>query len=224
MKVFAALATIKNRPSGLFWRMPMKDVIQPRALATRDKITRAAARLFALKGYHDTTLEDVRRAAEVTTGAFFHHFASKEDLGFAVLDQHMEWRRQELDQLEQEMSSRRPDDPLERSVPATGRHCPDGLKPRTPQGWVHHRQPQHIPHRHPRDLSPAAGELFRRDGDGIPAAPGCVCEAAWPSPARGHESAARTTSSPSSRGRSCWHARSGTPGVCPAILTTSRTT
>jgi TetR/AcrR family transcriptional regulator, transcriptional repressor for nem operon len=92
----------------------MKDVKQPRALATRESITRAAAALFALKGYHDTTLEDVRRAAEITTGAFFHHFASKEDLGFAVLDRHMEKRRQELDRLEQDMPAPGDDDPLER--------------------------------------------------------------------------------------------------------------
>src|SRR3954470_5890210 len=92
----------------------MNDIKQPRALATREKIASAAAGLFALKGYHDTTLEDVRRAAEVTTGAFFHHFASKEDLGFAVLDRHMEKRRQELDLLEQDIPSPRPDDPLER--------------------------------------------------------------------------------------------------------------
>ena len=90
----------------------MKDVIQPRALATREKITRAAAGLFALKGYHDTTLEEVRHAAEVTTGAFFHHFISKEDLGFAVLDSHMERRRQELDRLEQDMLAPGIDDPL----------------------------------------------------------------------------------------------------------------
>ncbi len=90
----------------------MKDVKQPRALATRESITRATAGLFALKGYHDTTLEEVRRAAEVTTGAFFHHFASKEDLGFAVLDGHMEKRRQELDRLEQDMPVPRSDAPL----------------------------------------------------------------------------------------------------------------
>lgn len=90
----------------------MKDVVQPRALATREKITRAAAALFALKGYHDTTLEEVRRAAEVTTGAFFHHFTSKEDLGFAVLDAHMDKRRQELDRLEKDLPAPGDDDPL----------------------------------------------------------------------------------------------------------------
>jgi hypothetical protein len=33
-------------------------VKQPKALATRDRILAEAARLFALKGYHDTKLEE----------------------------------------------------------------------------------------------------------------------------------------------------------------------
>jgi TetR/AcrR family transcriptional repressor of nem operon len=78
----------------------MRILQQPRALATRETILRQAARLFALKGYHDTKLEEILQASEVTTGAFFHHFRNKEDLGFAVLDRHMEKRRQLLDQIE----------------------------------------------------------------------------------------------------------------------------
>ena len=81
----------------------MRVVKQPRALETRDKILRASAGLFALKGFHDTKLEEVLRTAEVTTGAFFHHFQNKDDLGFAVIGRHMERRRQLLDQIEQEL-------------------------------------------------------------------------------------------------------------------------
>ena len=81
----------------------MKTVTQPRALETREKILQAAARLFALKGYHDTKLEEVLAAAQVTKGAFFHHFRDREDLGFAVLDWHMGQRRQLLDAIEQEL-------------------------------------------------------------------------------------------------------------------------
>src|SRR6476620_3221205 len=92
----------------------MKDVKQLRALATREKILQAAARLFALKGYHDTKLEEVRHAAEGTTGAFFHHFGRNANPGFAVRDRHMERRRQELEQIEQAMPSPRDDAPLER--------------------------------------------------------------------------------------------------------------
>jgi TetR/AcrR family transcriptional repressor of nem operon len=79
----------------------MKDVKQPRALETREKILQAAARLFALKGYHDAKLEEVLDTAQVTKGAFFHHFRDREDLGFAVLDWHMDQRRQLLDAIEQ---------------------------------------------------------------------------------------------------------------------------
>jgi TetR/AcrR family transcriptional repressor of nem operon len=90
----------------------MNEVKQPRALATRDRILAEAARLFALKGYHDTKLEELQSAAKVTTGAFFHHFGSKEDLGFAVLDRHMGKRRQLLDEIERRLPAPPADDPL----------------------------------------------------------------------------------------------------------------
>ncbi len=92
----------------------MRNLIQPRARATRERIIGQAARLFALKGYHDTKLEDVLKAADVTTGAFFHHFQSKEDLGFAVIDRHMQKRRQQLEEIEQGMPPLSIDDPLQR--------------------------------------------------------------------------------------------------------------
>jgi TetR/AcrR family transcriptional regulator, transcriptional repressor for nem operon len=92
----------------------MRVIKQPRALETREKILRESARLFALKGFHDTKLEEVQRLAQVTSGAFFHHFKSKEDLGFAVIDRHMEGRRQQLDQIEQHLPPADEDDPLQR--------------------------------------------------------------------------------------------------------------
>ncbi len=91
----------------------MKDVKQPRALETREKILQAAARLFALKGYHDAKLEEVLHTAQVTKGAFFHHFRDREDLGFAVLDWHMDQRRQLLDVIEQELPLAKQVDPLQ---------------------------------------------------------------------------------------------------------------
>jgi TetR/AcrR family transcriptional regulator, transcriptional repressor for nem operon len=93
----------------------MRTLKQPRALATRDRILAEAAQLFALKGYHDTKLEEIQSAAEVTTGAFFHHFGGKEDLGFAVLDRHMEKRRESLDEIERRLPPPREDDPLGRA-------------------------------------------------------------------------------------------------------------
>jgi TetR/AcrR family transcriptional regulator, transcriptional repressor for nem operon len=94
--------------------MPMKNVIQTRALETREKILQAAARLIALKGYHDAKLDEVLDAAQVTKGAFFHHFRDREDLGFAVLDWHMNRRRQLLDAIEQELPLGEEARPLQR--------------------------------------------------------------------------------------------------------------
>ena len=91
----------------------MKDVKQPRALATREKILQAAARLFALKGYHDAKLEEILDTAQVTKGAFFHHFRDREDLGFAVLDWHMDRRRQLLEAIERELPVAKQADPLQ---------------------------------------------------------------------------------------------------------------
>lgn len=92
----------------------MKVVTQPRAFETREKILQAASRLFALKGYHDTKLEEVLGTAQVSKGAFFHQFRDREDLGFAVLDWHMDRRRQLLDAIEQELSPDKQTDPLQR--------------------------------------------------------------------------------------------------------------
>jgi len=89
----------------------MRTVKQPRAVETREKILGEAARLFALKGYHDTKLKEVLKAAEVTTGAFFHHFGSKEELGFVVIDRHMEKRRQLLEEIEKRLPPPDEDDP-----------------------------------------------------------------------------------------------------------------
>jgi len=93
----------------------MRELKQSRAIATRESIIKEAARLFALKGYHETKLEEVFSRARVTTGAFFHHFKNKEELGFAVINAHMEKRRQDLDRIQKKMEASHLDaDPLDR--------------------------------------------------------------------------------------------------------------
>jgi TetR/AcrR family transcriptional repressor of nem operon len=54
---------------------------------TREAIVEAAAGLMHLKGYQATTLDDVLRESGVGKGNFYYHFKSKEDLGYAILDQ-----------------------------------------------------------------------------------------------------------------------------------------
>ena len=81
---------LQTKYSVFYWRpRKMRVLKQPRAKVTRDKVVAEASRLFALKGYHDTKLEEVLKAAGVTTGAFFHHFEGKEELAFAVIERHM---------------------------------------------------------------------------------------------------------------------------------------
>jgi TetR/AcrR family transcriptional repressor of nem operon len=50
----------------------------------RGKLLDAALAVIREKGYADTTVDDLCRAAGVTKGAFFHHFRSKEELAVAA--------------------------------------------------------------------------------------------------------------------------------------------
>jgi AcrR family transcriptional regulator len=54
--------------------------------ATRAALLDEATALFAERGYVGTSLEDVASASQVTRGAVYHHFASKQALFEAVLD------------------------------------------------------------------------------------------------------------------------------------------
>src|SRR5262244_3831733 len=47
---------------------------------TRAEILQHAARLFRLRGYDGTNIDDIMLAAGLTRGAFYAHFASKGDL------------------------------------------------------------------------------------------------------------------------------------------------
>lgn len=55
------------------------------ALITREKILAAALEVFSRDGYSAARLEDIAEAAEVTRGAIYHHFGSKEELYIALV-------------------------------------------------------------------------------------------------------------------------------------------
>lgn len=61
--------------------------VQQRAATTRQKLVDAAVRQFAKKGYLETTPKHVADAAGLTTGAFYYHFKSKEELAAEIIDQ-----------------------------------------------------------------------------------------------------------------------------------------
>ena len=56
------------------------------SLETRNKLLDAAQDVIRLKGYAATTVDDICKAAGLTKGSFFHHFASKEELGVAAAE------------------------------------------------------------------------------------------------------------------------------------------
>ncbi|MDR1264454.1 MAG: TetR/AcrR family transcriptional regulator [Propionibacteriaceae bacterium] len=55
---------------------------------TINAIVDVAARLFALKGYEQTTIQDIVDGLGMSKGAIFHHFASKEEIVEAVIARH----------------------------------------------------------------------------------------------------------------------------------------
>jgi TetR/AcrR family transcriptional repressor of nem operon len=56
----------------------------PKTHPTRERILKATIDVIRQRGLADTSIMDLCDAAEVTKGAFFHHFASKEDLAIAA--------------------------------------------------------------------------------------------------------------------------------------------
>jgi AcrR family transcriptional regulator len=67
------------------------SLVRSRQVASQAEVTRstllaAARRLFVAKGYFATGTEEIVRAAGVTRGALYHHFANKEALFLAVFE------------------------------------------------------------------------------------------------------------------------------------------
>jgi AcrR family transcriptional regulator len=55
--------------------------------STRARILDAALSAFSRKGYHDTRLDDIVDESETSKGAIYFHFANKERLFLALVDQ-----------------------------------------------------------------------------------------------------------------------------------------
>lgn len=53
---------------------------QKQAIATKLRITQVATELFKLNGFDNVKIQDICQAAEISTGAFYHHFKSKAEI------------------------------------------------------------------------------------------------------------------------------------------------
>jgi AcrR family transcriptional regulator len=68
---------------------------QPRA-KTREELLDAAARVFARRGFHGTSVEAVSEEAGFSTGALYSNFTGKEELFLTLYDERIQRRRREL--------------------------------------------------------------------------------------------------------------------------------
>src|SRR5271165_1103921 len=85
----------KNKDS----RAEGPDRRQRRSTETRERLFRAALRLFAEKGFAETTVEDVTNAADVGKGTFFNYFPSKEHILIAFSDMQLSKLQATVDQM-----------------------------------------------------------------------------------------------------------------------------
>jgi AcrR family transcriptional regulator len=66
---------------------PARTLKADQSEATRAALVQAARELFAARGYADVATEEIVRAAGVTRGALYHHFAGKKQLFEAVYEE-----------------------------------------------------------------------------------------------------------------------------------------
>jgi AcrR family transcriptional regulator len=62
------------------------EQVDRRADATRRQIVLAAAQEFSRKSYSQVSLDDILAQAQVTKGAMYFHFRSKQELALAIID------------------------------------------------------------------------------------------------------------------------------------------
>jgi AcrR family transcriptional regulator len=63
---------------------------------TRQRLLQAASRVFARRGYQQSTLEDVAKEAGFTIGAVYSNFSGKEELFLALADKEVDQRVAEI--------------------------------------------------------------------------------------------------------------------------------
>jgi AcrR family transcriptional regulator len=68
---------------------PYANKHQQKTEETRRKLLQSARRIFARDGFEAARIEDIAAHAGYTRGAFYAHFKLKEDLFFALLEEHL---------------------------------------------------------------------------------------------------------------------------------------
>ncbi len=84
----------------------MEPSSTPRRERTRLALLQAGAEVFARRGYHGASLDEVAEAAGYTKGAIYDHFGSKDDFFFAVVDHRASERFDHFEALVDELAGR----------------------------------------------------------------------------------------------------------------------
>lgn len=72
-------------------------------MTLKDRIIHEALKLFSVKGYMNTSVEDIIAKASASKGGFYNHFKTKDELFLAVVSQARKvWRERVLNGLEHE--------------------------------------------------------------------------------------------------------------------------
>jgi TetR/AcrR family transcriptional repressor of nem operon len=66
-------------------------------IALKEKIVRESLKLFSLKGFLSTSIQDIMRETKTSKGGLYNHFKSKDDIFVAVLSEARKvWRERNL--------------------------------------------------------------------------------------------------------------------------------
>jgi AcrR family transcriptional regulator len=69
---------------------PTRPALKERYETRRQEVVDTAARVFAERGYHGTSIEDLLEATGLTRGGLYHYIDGKQNLLFAIHEQLME--------------------------------------------------------------------------------------------------------------------------------------
>lgn len=78
----------------------LQDIPQMGSLddSPRGRVLRAAAHLFCSQGYERTTVRDLARVVGIQSGSLFHHFKTKEDILYAVMEEAIRYNHSRLEE------------------------------------------------------------------------------------------------------------------------------
>jgi TetR/AcrR family transcriptional regulator, cholesterol catabolism regulator len=69
---------------------PTRPALRERYDRRQQQVVYQAAKVFARRGYDQTTMQELAASMDLATGALYHYFGGKEDLLTAICDQLME--------------------------------------------------------------------------------------------------------------------------------------